>query len=178
MTTTTPNPASRAPARPTATRLLEILASSTAFHTELLASIRARREAVRKADFRTLSTLEQAESKLLQRMSQLDAQRAAEASQLAVRLSLPAKATLGEIAARLPEPERARIDLARSELRAAIEAAQRESGIVRQATERLSAHMAGVLQAVNSALAHAKVYSRGGVIAMGPNVVSSLDIRS
>lgn len=164
--------------RPTATRLLEILAASTAFHTELVGSIRARREAVRKADFRALEALDKAEAKLLQRMAELDRQRATEASQLAVRLSLPAKSTLGEIAARLPEPERARIDLARSQLRAAVEAAQRESGVVRQATERLSAHMAGVMQAVNSALAHAKVYSRGGVIAMGPNVVSSLDIRS
>ena len=74
--------------------------------------------------------------------------------------------------------KRARLDLVRSNLRAAIEEVARETGIVRQATERLSAHMAGVMQAVNSALAHAKVYSRGGMIAMGPNVVSTLDIKS
>lgn len=173
-----PQSAQRASARPSATRLLEILADSTAFHTDLLASIRSRREALRNADFHALSALEKSEAKLVQRMSQLDALRVAEATQLAVRLSLPARATLGQIAERFPEPERARLDLARSQLRTAIEASQRESGIVRQASERLSAHMAGVLQAVNSALAHAKVYSRGGVIAMGPNVVSSLDIKS
>jgi hypothetical protein len=38
--------------------------------------------------------------------------------------------------------------------------------------------MAGILQSVHSALAHAKVYSRGGVIAIGPNVISTLDIKS
>ena len=31
---------------------------------------------------------------------------------------------------------------------------------------------------VHSALAHANVYSRGGRIAVGANVISSLDIRS
>jgi hypothetical protein len=93
-------------------------------------------------------------------------------------MALPPKATLADIASRLAEPERARLDLVRSELRRTIEETARETGVVRQATERLSAHMAGIMQTVNSALAHAKVYSRGGVIAMGPNVVSSLDIKS
>ncbi|MEY2715485.1 MAG: hypothetical protein RIT24_1828, partial [Planctomycetota bacterium] len=112
------------------------------------------------------------------RLHQLDTARATEAAQLAARLAIPAKSPLGEIAARLPEADRERLDAVRSALRAAIEETARETGVLRQASERLSAHMAGVLQAVNSALAHAKVYSRGGVIAMGPNVVSSLDIKS
>lgn len=171
-------PAPRPAARATAARLIEILEASRALQGELLAGIRARREAIRTASFSELARLERTEQELSARLAQLDAARAAEAAQLAARLGIPAKSPLGEIAARLAEPDRARLDLVRAALRAAIEETARETGILRQASERLSAHMAGVMQAVNSALAHAKVYSRGGVIAMGPNVVSSLDIKS
>lgn len=175
----TPVPAPTAAAgRPNAARLLEVLASSRALHAQLLANVRARREAVRTANFGELTRLEAAGTELAARMAALDKARSDESTQLAVRLSLPAKSPLGDIAARLSEQDRARLDLARSELRTIIEETQRETGVVRQATERLSAHMAGIMQAVNSALAHAKVYSRGGVIAVGPNVVSSLDIKS
>lgn len=171
-------PAARSIARANPARLIEILEASRALQGELLAGIRARREAIRTANFSELARLERSEQELSARLAQLDAARANEAAQLAARLAIPAKSPLGEIAARLPEPDRARLDLVRSALRAAIEETARETGILRQASERLSAHMAGVMQAVNSALAHAKVYSRGGVIAMGPNVVSSLDIKS
>ena len=89
-----------------------------------------------------------------------------------------ADASLADICARIPEPMRARIDLARSELKEKLETARRESSVLRQAAERLSAHMAGILQSVHSALAHANIYSRGGRIAVGANVMSTLDIRS
>lgn len=174
MNTTATRPAGRVnPAR-----LVEILEASRALQAELLASIRARREAIRTANFNELARLERSEQDLASRLAQLDAARAAETAQLAARLAIPAKSPLGEIAARLPEADRARLDSVRAALRAAVEETARETGVLRQASERLSAHMAGVMQAVNSALAHAKVYSRGGVIAMGPNVVSSLDIKS
>jgi hypothetical protein len=164
--------------RPQAARLLEILEASRAFHVQLLASVRARRDAVRTANFAELERLQKGEAAVARSLAELEHARITESTQLAVRLALPPKATLADIASRLAEPERARLDLVRSELRRTIEETARETGVVRQATERLSAHMAGIMQTVNSALAHAKVYSRGGVIAMGPNVVSSLDIKS
>jgi hypothetical protein len=95
-----------------------------------------------------------------------------------MRLALPVEATLADIAARLGETDRARIDQLRSELRPLIEEVRSESSVLRQAAERLSAHMAGILQSVHSALAHANVYSRGGRVTAGANVISSLDIRS
>jgi multidrug efflux pump subunit AcrA (membrane-fusion protein) len=175
MQQTTPRPNQL---RPQATRLLEILEATLAVQREILAGIRARREAVRRADFAELALLEKGESPLALRMQELERARVAELAQLTIRLALPPKSPLADIAARLPEPDRARLDLVRSELRGAIADIQRESGVVRQASERLSAHMAGILQSVHSALAHAKVYSRGGVIAIGPNVISTLDIKS
>ena len=43
--------------RPQAARLLEILEASRAFHVQLLASVRARRDAVRTANFAELERL-------------------------------------------------------------------------------------------------------------------------
>lgn len=164
--------------RPQATRLYEILEASRVFHVQLLAGVVARREAVRNANFSELRRLEKSESAIAQKLAELDRARSEESTQLAARLGLAPKSTLADIAMQLAEPERAKFDLVRSELRNVIEETQRQTSVVRQASERLSAHMAGIMQTVNSALAHAKVYSRGGIIAMGPNVVSSLDIKS
>jgi len=169
--------------RPTAHRvdasaLLAALQDARSLYTELLALVRARREAVRVADLARFTKLADNESRILARLSELDRVRVAEARALATRMALPPDATLADIAARLPEPTRAQVDLARSELKDALEVVRRESSVLRQAAERLSAHMAGILQSVHSALAHANVYSRGGRIAVGANVMSSLDIRS
>ncbi len=164
--------------RPQATRLLEILESALAVQREILAAIKSRRDAVRRADFAALARIERTEGTLALRMSELERNRVAETMQVAARLGLQGTPGLREISERLGEPERARLDLLRSELRTVLEHVQREGSIVRQASERLSAHMAGILQSVHSALAHAKVYSRAGVVAIGPNIVSSLDIKS
>lgn len=163
---------------PAVQRLADRLATSAALQAQLLAGIRARREAIRQADFAALNQLEQSERELLARVAAADKARRDDATALAVRIGLKADATLSEIAARLGVADRERLEAARSELRAVVEQTRFESGVVRQAAERLSAHMAGVMQAVNSALAHAKIYSRAGSISIGPNVVSSLDIRS
>ena len=164
--------------RVSAERLITSLERSHALYTELLGLIRARRAAIRCADFGRFSQLGSKETRIVAELAQLDEARLAEVQALAVRLALPPAATLGDIALCLGEPQRARIDALRSELRPLVEDVRRESGVVRQAAERLSAHMAGILQSVHSALAHANVYSRGGRIADGTNVISSLDIRS
>ena len=159
-------------------KLLAALETSRAHYTQLLALIRSRRDAIRAADFQRFSQLSDGESRLLAMIAELDRARTDEARSVATRLALPADASLSDIGARLGDVDRARLDVVRSELRPLSEEVRRESGIVRQAAERLSAHMAGILQSVHSALAHANVYSRGGRIAVGANVISSLDIRS
>jgi hypothetical protein len=174
MNRTTPTNA----ARIEASALLAALEDARALYAELLELVRARREAVRVADLARFTRLADGESRILARLHELDRVRVAEARALAGRLGLAPDATLADIAARLPEPLRARVDLARSQLKETLETARRESSVLRQAAERLSAHMAGILQTVHSALAHANVYSRGGRIAVGANVMSSLDIRS
>lgn len=175
--TATPRPAPAAP-RADAARILEILARTEAAYRRILAGIHARRAALRAADFVRFAALGKDESRLAAEIAELDRARLAESRQLATRLALAPEAPLADIAARLGDTDRARLDAARAALRELILAVRRESSVVRQAAERLSAHMAGILQSVHSALAHANVYSRGGRIAVGANVLSSLDIRS
>lgn len=169
---------SRAPARMNAERLLELLEAMRARHADLLRLLSERREAVRVADFGRFGALDDAERRILAEVVELDRRRLEESRALAVRLALAPDATLADIGSRLGPQDAARLDAARGELRALVERVRRESGVLRQAVERLSAHMAGVLQTVHSALAHAQVYSRGGRIALGANVISSLDVRS
>jgi hypothetical protein len=169
-----PNGATRAQAE----KLLGILERSRAGYAQLVAQFRARREAIRGADFARFAQLGASESRIVAELAELDRARLAESRALAVRLALAPDATLGAISARLGPVEQARMDLLRGELRTLVETARGESSVVKQAAERLSAHMAGILQTVHSALAHANVYSRGGRIAVGANVLSSLDLRS
>lgn len=171
-------PAPAASGRAGAEKLLAILERSRDGYARLVAQIRARREAIRSADFARFAQLGASESSLVAELAELDRARIAEARAVATRLALAPDASLGAISARLGVTEQARMDLLRSELRTLIETTRSESSVVRQAAERLSAHMAGILQTVHSALAHANVYSRGGRIAVGANVLSSLDLRS
>lgn len=100
-------------------------------------------------------------------------------SAIAARLGLAPDASLVEIAGRLPPETGTRIIALREDLRVLVLDVRRESSVVRQAAERLSAHIAGIVQSVHAALAHANIYSSGGQIAtVGGGVISSLDIRS
>lgn len=164
--------------RPSAEKLLANLERSRDGYAQLVAQIRARREAIRAADFARFAQLGANEGRIVAELAELDRARLAESRAIAARLALAPDATLGAISAKLGAAEQARMDLLRSELRTLVEATRAESSVVKQAAERLSAHMAGILQTVHSALAHANVYSRGGRIAVGANVLSSLDIRS
>lgn len=159
-------------------RLLGTLEAQRALYARLLGAIRARREAIRVADFARFRELGEGETRLVAEIASLDRSRLDHARAVAAILGIASDSSVGAIAERLPEIPRARLDAARGELRALIEDTRRESGVVRQATERLSAHMAGILQTVHSALSQAGVYSRGGRVALGANVVSTLDIRS
>lgn len=176
----TPRVIAATPARSTmsAQALLVILDRTQVLYAQLIVAVRARRDAIKCADFNRFSQLGMSEARIVAEISELDIARLAQARALATRLALPPEATLAQISPRLSLEEQARLDLVRSELRILIDQTKSESSVVRQAAERLSAHMAGILQTVHSALAHANVYSRGGRIAVGANVISSLDIRS
>jgi hypothetical protein len=174
---TQPRPQQPADPRRSAERLRVVLEESAARYARLLELVRARRAALRSADLARFSQLDETERRVVAELQELDAKRVAEARALASMLGLAANASVGEIAERLG-PAGGRLLVLRSELRELILTVRRESSVLTQAAERLSAHLAGIAQTVHSALAHANIYSRGGQIAVGANVISSLDIRS
>ncbi len=158
--------------------LIATLEKSHALYSDLLALIQSRRASVRAADFARFSQLGDTESRLVREIALQDQARLGQVRALATALALAPECPLSELSSRLAPAEHARVDQLRSDLRPLIESVRKESSVLRQAAERLSAHMAGILQSVHSALAHANVYSRGGRVTAGANVISSLDIRS
>lgn len=160
-------------------RLILILDKSKALYQQLLAQAKARRATLRAGDFAGFSKIDEPERRIVAQIEELDQQRLGEAKALAARLGLAPDASLVEIGEKLPRELGARVIALREELRALVLEVRRESSVVRQAAERLSAHIAGIVQSVHSVLAHANIYSSGGQIAtVGGGTISSLDIRS
>jgi len=159
-------------------RLVNILERSGTLYAQLMTHAKARRAALRAGDFVGFSRLDEPEKRVVAQIADLDQQRLAEARALAVKLGLAADASLVEIAERLPPSTGGRILVLREELRVLILDVRRETSVVRQAAERLSAHIAGIVQSVHAALAHANIYSSAGQIATSGGTISSLDIRS
>ncbi len=174
--------AARPPATPIAAgnpeRLIAILEQSGALYIQLLAHAKTRRATLRAGDFGGFSRLDEPEKRVVAQIAELDRQRLAEARAIAAAVGLPTDASLVEIAEKLPAAIGGRVLILRDELRALILEVRSETSIVRQAAERLSAHIAGVVQSVHAVLAHANVYSSAGQIATGGGMISSLDIRS
>lgn len=178
-----PTPAPRAaPAvefRGNPDRLILVLDKSKSLYQQLLVHARARRAALRAGDFAGFSKIDEPERRIVAQIEELDQLRLGEAKALATRLGLAPDASLVEIGEKLPRDTGARVIALREELRALVLEVRRESSVVRQAAERLSAHIAGIVQSVHSVLAHANIYSSGGQIAtVGGGTISSLDIRS
>jgi hypothetical protein len=174
-----PRAVSAAEFRGTPERLVTVLERTKALYQQLHGHSKARRAALRAGDFAGFSKIDEPERRIVAQIEELDQLRLGESKALAARLGLPPDASLAEIGQRLPPAIGARVIALREELRALVLEVRRESSVVRQAAERLSAHIAGIVQSVHSVLAHANIYSSGGQIATaGGGVISSLDIRS
>lgn len=160
-------------------RLIAVLEKTKALYQQLHVHSKARRATLRAGDFAGFSKIDEPERRIVAQIEELDQMRLGEAKALATRLGLAPDASLAAIGEKLPHQTGTRIIALREELRALVLEVRRESSIVRQAAERLSAHIAGIVQSVHSVLAHANIYSSGGQIATaGGGVISSLDIRS
>ena len=160
-------------------RLIAVLEKSGVLYAQLLRHAKARRAALRTADFVGFSKLDEPEKTVVAQIAELDQIRLGEARALASKLGLSPDASLADIGERLPPAVGGRLIVLREELRTLVLEVRRESSVVRQAAERLSAHIAGIVQSVHAAIAHANIYSSGGQIATaGSGVISSLDIRS
>jgi FlgN protein len=165
--------------------LSSVLSEQEAGYRALRSLVSARRDAIRVADLEALKHTLDRERTLVSKLASLDGKRTELASALAKRLGLmerqggrPASVpTLTELLAKAPRDQRERLSEIAERLRDEINAARRESGIVRDAAERLAQHVAGVLQSVSAAFASSKTYGRAGRFATA-GAIRSIDIRS
>lgn len=179
-------PTQNAQARPAMTadqlagELSPLLAAMTTTAEEYLTSLRSHREAVRKADPVMMSKTIAHEAECLERLSKLEESRRslvnrAEAAGLWVGRG---PITLSGLAAKAPEDRKGLLVSAASKLRAIMEEATREQGVLRQAAASLAGDVEGIVRQVAQSLSHTGTYGRMGVVAAGPAVVSALDLRS
>jgi len=130
-------------------------------HERLLGLVRRKRLALRRAQRDEVVELCRKENQQVTAISELEKRRLALAAELTLMVEPTAKEPLRleALAHRLLEPARGRLLMLREALRAKMEETRREAGAARQATERLAAHMQGVIQSIGGVIAGAATYS-------------------
>ena len=139
-----------------AQQLGDVLARQFELYGEVQQQLAQRKDALRQADLERYGSLANAEQRVLAEVFELDTRRTALSVELTALLGLAKGASILEIAARLEESPRARLEGLRALLK----------------------HMAGIIQTVRSALAQTGVYGRHGRVALGATVASTIDLRS
>ena len=148
----------------TIAQLEEVLHAEIAAHERLLAAIRRKVDACRKARRDDVEAQCRLENQELQALAQCEKQRLQLVADLTRAIDPGARKPLrmGEMAAKLPEPARGRLTKLRDQLRASAEQVKRDSGVARQAAEALMRHMQGIVQAIGGAITGIVTYNRRG----------------
>ncbi len=149
-------------------------------HKRLLQCVSRKRESIRTADIRALTTVCAEENKIIQMMAEIEKRRLDLIGALtqAIRPKAEKPLPVSEIAMVAADPLQTRLLALSAELRETLTELRRQSSIVRNAAETLSRHMTGIVQTVHSALSRARVYSHRGNITLGTSLQSMVDIKS
>lgn len=174
---TSPSPSATPSLNKVAQAMLANFEEQLRMHAFLLEMIRAKREAIRDADFPALHELAAREQQIATAVTEREHQRLRllEASQ---PLLPGEEVTVAAIAARVPTELAEPLLAHAATLRETLQTLQAESTVLRDAATRLSDHLAGLVQTVQAALSRAKTYSRTGQLAMNASMDASLDLRS
>jgi hypothetical protein len=168
----------------TAVELLrQMLVKQIELHDELLSCIHRKREAIRRADMPVMTDCCQREHRLTERLRDMDLRRPGIVMHLANLVGLKAPhanaISATDIANRLDEPLRGAIETLAAQLREKMQDVKREHSIVKQASEALSRHMAGIMQSVQALLNQSGTYERRGrIVTASPTMTGSVDVKS
>lgn len=145
-------------------QLEDLLRRELAEHQRLLELLRAKHDALRKADRQRIVDLCREENKAVQALGELEKRRLTIAAELTRMLDTEAARpmTVAEIAQRLPEPVRGKLLVLRMELRARMTQVRETGGVARRAAEALLTHMQGLVQKVGQAMSGHSTYSPAG----------------
>lgn len=137
-----------------------------------------RRDAIAKAEARSLGAMIGEENALVQRIAEIEKRRMVAASRLGEALGLPdrSQATVRAIAERLGGEGGARLARGAARLREVATGVQRLNEIVRTAAETLSQHVEGLVRAVQNELSSTKTYEARGRMASRRSAPAALDL--
>lgn len=148
------------------------MVSLTTIHGELLELVLEHRRAICRGDAAAIQECLSRQGILGMRIADVERARRKAVTDICGRPD----ATISDISARLPEPDRAPICTAAARLKAILTLIQRENNVVRTATNTLIAHIDGLMQQVARALSHAGTYGRKGRVESGGPVPCGLDM--
>ncbi|MEM7228260.1 MAG: flagellar protein FlgN [Planctomycetota bacterium] len=177
MTTRTTSHASPDTLDDIADAMLPILREQIVMHEAMLKLIRQKRDSIRDADFGSLASLSRAEQKCASAMTTLEQQRLAllERAQPWFGTGEP---TVSGLCDQLRHERGEEIRELAEELRTRLVNLRAESAVLRDAAMRLSGHLSGLVQTVQSAISRAKVYGKTGQLAMNASIDASLDLKT
>ncbi len=149
-------------------------------HQELLKLLECKRDAVRKAEMKSIGDITEQERRIVRRIEEMDRHRRELLRRIAAAIGAPADEPLrvSHIAECVPEPMRQELNEAAQHLRERVHAVREVSSIVRAAAEALASHMSGIMQQVNWALSRAGVYGSSGRVAMGTQMDFCVDLKT
>ncbi len=145
-------------------RLETLIIQQTSAHERLLSLLEHKRESLRTADRDQMTRCTEQENLVVQEISELEKERLGLVGELTLIVDPSAKAPmrLAELAQQLDEPGRGRLLVLRSQLLDRMKQVQRETAVVKRATESVVRHMQGLFQMVGNAVGNGGVYSQRG----------------
>ncbi len=120
--------------------------------------------ALKRADYRAVGRLLEAENQQLQALAEAEKERLLRVAQLTQQMAPQAArpARLGDLAQSLPEPWRTRLLGLRAQLREQLERTRRQSQVAHLTSEALLRHMQGLMQSIGMAVTGVAGYNRSG----------------
>jgi len=137
-----------------------------------------KRDALKRADRDAVTRCLHEEHGQLQELAELEKRRLHLAGELTLRVSPGSNEPMRllDLAQRLPEPEQSRLLVKRQTLRERAEQVRHQAQVSRQATQRLMAHLQGLVQAVGQAVNGVSTYGNSGGVSAPAMTLRTLNV--
>lgn len=158
--------------------MAEILRALEACYSNLLGSLRIRKERVRRGDLQGLHDSLDDERDCLERICELDQQREAIMQAVSEARGRAGRAAFDVLSRSGSEAARFEFEKARAQLRTTVEQVEAEYAVLKQVGEALFAHVTCLVQRIHSLGSGGVRYGRNGRIGGGRSLINGVDLRT
>jgi len=158
--------------------MTKVLGALEACYTNLLGTLRIRKERVRRGDLQGLHDSLEGERDCLERISELDQQREAIMQAVSEASGPAGRAVLDVLSRSGSEAARSEFEKARAQLRTTVGQVEAEYAVLKQVGEALFAHVTCLVQRIHSLTSGGVRYGRTGRIGDGRPLISGVDLRT